>query len=559
MKTPSRSSVRPLFNHSVNKGVHMSIQRIVALSLIALLGSLALAAPGFADPAQQGIVVVPPSNQIQAEIHVAKQSFQVNETIQIFFSATQDAFVNVVDIDATGKCTLIFPNAFSNANFVSAGQHVLPDRPTYNFVVTPPAGTEYVQIIASLDPLDLRTLLGSGSNDPFPTLCTNPQTFAQQVQNAIQGIVAVGKVATAFTSFQVVTNQPGNLPPVAQLRVTPSTPFVGQTVQFDGSGSFDPDGAIVRYDWDFNGDGIVDQTTGSPFTAFNYSTPGLFFPRLTVTDNRGAQANTQQQVSVQGGPSNRPPVAGFNVFPPNPAIGQPVTFNSTSFDPDGDPIVQTQWDFGDGSSGFGQSVQHAYFMPGTFRVALTVSDSRGSSGQTSQFVTVGFPGPGLGQTGFSVNAIDNLHFRISVQGDQGWFSDHLFKIVLDTDGIFTSVQQQTSGSASAQGIVPTPSLGNHLELNGVVRSGRIDFTIGVSPNTSKIKFDLRLDADGNGTPERNRSLVFLGDRLVHPPSDPFVIMLNGGSLIPFTSIQICLVLIDQPGFSFTICFRFGDL
>jgi PKD repeat protein len=538
----------------------MNISRIVTLGLIALLGSLALAAPGFADPAQQGIIVVPPSNQIQAEIHVAKQSFQVGETIQIFFSVTQNAFVNIVDIDATGRCTLIFPNVFSNANFVQAGQHALPDRPTYNFVVTPPAGTEFVQVIASLDALDLRTLFNTGSNDPFPTLCTNPQTFAQQVQAAIQGIVAVGKVATAFVSFQVVGNQPSNRPPVPQLRVMPSTPFVGQTVQFDASGSFDPDGSIVRYDWDFNGDGIIDQTTTTPFTTFNYSTPGLVFPRVTVTDNQGAQASAQQQISVQGGPPNRPPVAGFNVFPPNPAVGQPVTFNSTSFDPDGNPIVQTQWNFGDGSTGFGQTVQHAYFAPGAFQVTLTVTDSLGASGQTSQLLTVGFPGPSVGQTGFTVNAVDNTHFRISVQGDPNWFSDHLFKIILDTDGIFTSVQQQTSGNASAQGIVPTPNpMGNHLELNGAVRSGRIDFTIGISPNTTKIKFDLRLDADGNGTPERNRNLIFLGDRLVHPPSDPFIITLSGNSLIPFTSIQVCLVLIDQPGFSFSICFRFGDL
>ncbi len=556
---PVRLSVGQVFRSLVQKGVTMRLHRIAILCLMLILGGAALTVPSLADPAQQGIVVVPPSSQIQATISVAKPIFVVGETIQIFFSVSQNAYVNVVDIDASGKCTLIFPNIFSNANFVNAGQHVLPDRPTYNFQVTPPAGTEYVQIIASLDPLDLRTLFGAGMNAPFPTLCSNPQTFAQQVQGAIQGIVAVGKVATAFTSFQVVTNQPGNQPPVAQLRVTPSNPFVGQTVQFDASGSFDPNGFIVRYDWDFNGNGVIDQTTTSPFTTFAYSAPGLYSPRVMVTDNLGAQATAQQQVNVQGG-SPQPPIASFNFFPANPAVGQPVTFNSTSFDPNGNPIVQQQWDFGDGSSGFGQTVQHIYFSPGTFRVTLTVTDSVGASGQASQFLAVGVSGPPTGPTGFTVNAVDSLHFRISVQGDPNWFSDHLFKIILDTDGVFTGVQSQVSGNASAQGIVPTPNpVGSHLELNGAVRSGRIDFIIGISPNTTKIKFDLLLDVSGNGTPVRNRSFIFLGDQLRHAPSDPFVIILNGGSLVPFLNVQVCLVLIDQPGFSFNICFRFGDL
>lgn len=517
MIAPTGPSVPRIFRNLLNKGVAMKRHHILAFCLILLLGAAALTVPSWADPAQQGIIVVPPSSQIQASISVAKPTFMVGEQIQISFSVSQSAYVNIVDIDASGKCTLIFPNAFSNANFVNAGPHVLPDRPTYNFVVTPPTGTEYVQIIASLDPLDLRTLFGTGMNDPFPTLCSNPQTFAQQVQGAIQGIVAVGKIATAYTSFQVVTTPPSNQPPVAQLRVTPSNPFVGQSVQFDASGSFDPNGTIVRYDWDFNGDGMVDQSTTIPFASFAYSTPGPYVARVTVTDNLGAQATAQQPVNVQGGPPNQPPVAGFNLFPPNPAVGQLVTFNSTSFDPNGNPIVQTLWDFGDGSGGSGPTVQHIYFTPGTYRVTLTVTDSLGASGQTSQFVSVGMPGPVTGPTGFTVNAVDNLHFRISVQGDPNWFSDRPFQIILDTDGTFTTLQQQASGNASAQGIVPMPNpIGNHLELNGTVRNGRIDFIIGVSPNTNKIKFDLRLDADGNGTPERSRSLIFLGDRLVHP-------------------------------------------
>ena len=58
---------------------------------------------------------------------------------------------------------------------------------------------------------------------------------------------------------------------------------VGETIQFDGSGSYDPDGSIVSYSWDF-GDGSSG-TGVSP--THSYSAPGTYTVELTVTDNYG--------------------------------------------------------------------------------------------------------------------------------------------------------------------------------------------------------------------------------------------------------------------------------
>ena len=55
-------------------------------------------------------------------------------------------------------------------------------------------------------------------------------------------------------------------------------------MQFDGSGSSDPDGSIVAYDWDF-GDG--NSGTGVSPT-HSYAAAGLYTVSLTVTDNAGA-------------------------------------------------------------------------------------------------------------------------------------------------------------------------------------------------------------------------------------------------------------------------------
>jgi len=445
------------------------------LSLAAVLLALVLGL-GQAGLTQtpQGIVIVPPSDQVQVSISLPKSVYQVGEEIQIFIQTSapnvSQLYLNVVDIDAAGKCTLIFPNAFSPNPLVPVGTYVLPDRPgLYRFVVVPPAGTEFVQAFASLDPLDLRQLFNTPSNDPFPTLCNNPQDFAQQVQSAIQGIIAVGRIATAWTSFQVVGGPP---PP----------------------------------------------------------------------------------------PTNHPPVAQFSMMPTSPLVGQMVTFTSSSFDPDpGDFLIQHLWNFGDGSTAIGSTVFHAYAVPGIYQVTLTVTDNHGLSASTTQFLTVRSGGPLPTQAGFFIDAVDNTHIRVTVQGRPDWFTNRAFRMILETDGFFTSVERRTSGNVSPQGIVPSPVNEQRLDLSGTIRDGRIDYIIGLSQNASKIRFDLRLDIDGDGQLERQRDFVFLGTELKHPPSNPFVISFPAGQLLPFVEVQVCLVLVDVPGFQFILCFRFGSL
>jgi PKD repeat protein len=77
-----------------------------------------------------------------------------------------------------------------------------------------------------------------------------------------------------------ITVTAGNNPPVAD----PGGPYAGgtnQPIQFDGSGSFDPDGNALTYAWTF-GDG----GSGSGVSpAHTYTAPGDYAVTLTVTDD----------------------------------------------------------------------------------------------------------------------------------------------------------------------------------------------------------------------------------------------------------------------------------
>lgn len=91
-----------------------------------------------------------------------------------------------------------------------------------------------------------------------------------------------------------VTSPPANQPPVADAG-SDQTVSVGQTVQFNGSGSYDPDGTIVSYAWDF-GDGY--NATGIAPT-HPYSSAGAYTATLNVTDNNGAWGADTAVITVE--------------------------------------------------------------------------------------------------------------------------------------------------------------------------------------------------------------------------------------------------------------------
>jgi PKD repeat protein len=165
---------------------------------------------------------------------------------------------------------------------------------------------------------------------------------------------------------------PGEDNPVAVVTATPISGPSPLAVTFDGSGSYDPDGNIISYSWDF-GDG---STGTGVIVTHTYLTGGNFTARLTVADNDG-NIDSDSEVIQAGEPSD-PPVADF-IFTPSTGIYpcEIVFDGGRSHDPDG-KIVQYTWNFGDGSRGSGQVVRYTYTRWGTFSVSLTVRDDAGA-------------------------------------------------------------------------------------------------------------------------------------------------------------------------------------
>jgi PKD repeat protein len=104
-----------------------------------------------------------------------------------------------------------------------------------------------------------------------------------------------GKATRSFTI--TVVNAPVflNEAPVAQLRLSPRAPLLGQEILFE-SLSYDPDGRIASYEWDLDGDGFDDGNSAQVAHAF--ASAGDKVVRLRVSDNAGASSVAAQTFTV---------------------------------------------------------------------------------------------------------------------------------------------------------------------------------------------------------------------------------------------------------------------
>lgn len=109
--------------------------------------------------------------------------------------------------------------------------------------------------------------------------------------------VGTGDALTAYTDYSSIGRfslsgswsplTVVNTPPVALTTgTTPTSGTAPLTVSFVGSNSYDPDGIIASYSWNF-GDGTSSTLSNVSHT---YSSAGTYDATLTVTDNSGAQS-----------------------------------------------------------------------------------------------------------------------------------------------------------------------------------------------------------------------------------------------------------------------------
>ncbi|MEO1022543.1 MAG: PKD domain-containing protein [Bacteroidota bacterium] len=176
-------------------------------------------------------------------------------------------------------------------------------------------------------------------------------------------------------SIQVLVNRP--VKAVVESQISSCT---GQTVLFNSSQSFDPDGDPFKVQWDF-GNGVTSEEANPSFV---YETPGIYEATLTLNDGISELPTiTKIPVIIEGSPVAKVDIADTTICV-NTALDLD---GSASTDPSGGSPALT-WDMGDGTTLTGPKIRHIFTQPGDYTVSLLAEGSgSGQCGNISQTTT----------------------------------------------------------------------------------------------------------------------------------------------------------------------------
>jgi len=186
---------------------------------------------------------------------------------------------------------------------------------------------------------------------------------------------------------------PENKKPIANTSAgEPYEGFVNRTILFDGSRSYDPDGFITVWFWEFG-----DTTNGTGEVAGHiYTRSGTYNVTLTVTDDKGA-VDTAMTTCVIIYRVNHPPTKPTIIGPTNGTIQTTYNFTVIATDIDDDAIRYTvTW--GDDTSlpnssmflpsGTPFTCCHWWTTPGEYTINVSVTDTQaGSLAQITMNIT----------------------------------------------------------------------------------------------------------------------------------------------------------------------------
>jgi hypothetical protein len=287
-------------------------------------------------------------------------------------------------------------------------------------VNVPPAANAGADQTITL-PVNSVTLNGSASSDANGTITgylwkqvSGPAAATIAVNSAVtatvsnlqEGIyyfsltVTDNNGATASDTVKVTVNAAANQIPVANAGSNQIITLPANSATLSGGASTDPDGTIASYSWvQVSGPSTsVISPAAAVSTTVSNLIAGVYTYRLTVTDNRGAQASATVTVTVNNNNTsvgNKPPVANAGSSQTIWLPTSSATLNgSRSYDPDG-RIVSYSWKQLSGPrkvriSNSAAAITSATGLSrtGDYVFRLTVKDNNGAVASATVTITV---------------------------------------------------------------------------------------------------------------------------------------------------------------------------
>ncbi|MEZ4433120.1 MAG: PKD domain-containing protein [bacterium] len=208
----------------------------------------------------------------------------------------------------------------------------------------------------------------------------------------------------------------------------------GEQVQLSASGSFDPEGQPLTYEWDFDGDGQYDDAVG-PNAFHTLPDDGVYTIALRVRDAGGKVDLDTARIVVR---NVAPRVDGVNTDSPI-GEGQRLNVDVQVTDPGADALTfEFDWD-GDGvyeELGVDQPRwDHLYRDDGIFNVGVRVRDDDGGVGESMFRVVVENIAPRIFNVAVPPQVAEGADFQILVTATDPGDDRVSYGYDLDADGV----------------------------------------------------------------------------------------------------------------------------
>ncbi|HEX2446179.1 MAG TPA: PKD domain-containing protein [Vicinamibacterales bacterium] len=204
------------------------------------------------------------------------------------------------------------PSEFALAVAMTATPDILPEDGTSQAVISiavrdanaQPLANVQLRVDASEGQLSAGTVV-TGSDGRASVTFTAPLTTTPGFDPGKIVEVAAVPVGSNFQNARATTVWIRLVPPAvitaagapfADFDFSPLSPKINEQVVFDGSSSFDADGSIVEYAWNW-GD---NENAVRPFSHEDHDYPvaGVYFVTLTVTDDSGKRSSATKRLTI---------------------------------------------------------------------------------------------------------------------------------------------------------------------------------------------------------------------------------------------------------------------
>jgi PKD repeat protein len=344
--------------------------------------------------------------------------------------------------------------------FPQNGASNVPTSPTFTWIGTDPDGdliTYTVYLGITNPPVKLVDNQSSSSFHPG-TLLNQTMYYWRIISWDNFG----GSTSGPVWSFHTQSSDGGSEPPddntnvtnqlpVADVSLSEQSGFVGTLMIFNGSRSYDLDGYLTKWSWDF-GDGT--NGTGER-TSHAYHALGIYTVTLTVTDDSGSTGT--DTISVEVGTANWPPTKPIINGTRTGTKNRTYTYTVYATDADSD-FIQYIINWGDGKqnismllpNGTTWSLSHSWNTPGKYQIIAKATDNTTFSEQTTfqVFIDVSF----ITTIGFLFDTNNDGQFDSFYINDTGditgvqRLNDGGYYLDTDNDGKWNYLYNPSSGS-----------------------------------------------------------------------------------------------------------------